>query len=123
LRGPVFSLAAGTIEAASEHVLLLLPHLRLLYHQRLAIAHRIDSVLDELNAASESERPSDVRLVLSLPDVGRLVTAALFSEASQFLTERDYHGLRAYTGVAPVTRQSATVATPASATRFIIGPE
>jgi transposase len=63
-------------------------------------------VLDELSAASESKKPSDVQLLLSLPGVGRLVTATLFGEASQFLAERDYQGLRAYTGVAPVTRQS-----------------
>jgi len=107
LRGPAFSLADGTIEAASEHVLVLIPHLRLLYHQRLSVAHRIDRVLDELSALSEdASHPSDVKLLLSLPGVGRLVTATLFAEASQFLIERDYHGLRAYTGVAPVTRQS-----------------
>jgi transposase len=106
LRGPVFSLAAGTIEAASEHVLLLIPHLRLLYHQRLSVARRIDSMLEELSTPSESKKPSDVELLLSLPGVGRLVTATLFAEATQFLAERDYHGLRAYTGVAPVTRQS-----------------
>ena len=35
---------------ASEHVLLLLPHLRLLHQQRLAIAARIEQVLDQLGA-------------------------------------------------------------------------
>lgn len=41
-----------------------------------------------------------------LPGVGRLVTANLLAEAASFVAERDYHGLRAYAGVAPVTRQS-----------------
>ena len=30
----------------------------------------------------------------------------MLSEASQAIAERDYHGLRCYTGAAPVTRQS-----------------
>ena len=53
-----------------------------------------------------SKKPSDVKLLLSLPGAGRLVTATLFAEASRLLAERDYHGLRAYTGIAPVTGQS-----------------
>jgi len=54
LRGPTFSLAPGTIdEAASEHTLLLVPHLRLLHQQRLAVAHSIDRILDELCTSTE----------------------------------------------------------------------
>jgi transposase len=30
----------------------------------------------------------------------------MLAEASQPLAERDYHGLRSYAGIAPVTRQS-----------------
>lgn len=30
----------------------------------------------------------------------------MLSEVSQAIAERDYHGLRCYTGAAPVTRQS-----------------
>jgi transposase len=107
-RGPTFSVAPGTIEAASEHTLLLLPQLRLLHQQRLAVGHRIDLILDELRTPTEegADRPRDVDVLLSLPGVGRLVTATLLAEAASFLTERDYHGLRAYAGVAPVTRQS-----------------
>ncbi len=107
-RGPTFSVAPGTIEAASEHTLLLLPQLRLLHQQRLAVGHRIDLILDELGTPTEeaADRPRDVDVLLSLPGVGRLVTATLLAEAASFLTERDYHGLRAYAGVAPVTRQS-----------------
>jgi transposase len=35
-----------------------------------------------------------------------MIAATMLAEASQALAERDYHGLRSYTGVAPVTRQS-----------------
>ena len=67
LRGRSFSLAVGTVEAASEHVLLLLPHLRRLHQQRLAIAARIEQLLDQLST-SEGEQPMpDVKVLLSLP--------------------------------------------------------
>ena len=45
-------------------------------------------------------------IVLSLPGVGRKITAWLFAEAAQPLAERDYLVLRTHGGVAPVTRQS-----------------
>ena len=45
-------------------------------------------------------------IVLSLPGVGRTMTAWLFAEAAQPLAERDYQVLRTHSGVAPVTRQS-----------------
>lgn len=108
LRGPTFSLSAGTVEAATDHVLFLLPHLRLLYQQRLALASRTEQLLDELSAAQEpqAQAPSDVQVLLSLPGVGRIVTATLLAEASHLIEERDHHAFRAHAGVAPVTRQS-----------------
>ncbi|MBV9226954.1 MAG: IS110 family transposase [Acidobacteriaceae bacterium] len=107
LRGRSFSLATGTVEAASEHVLLLLPHLRLLHQQRLAIAARIDQILDQLGASKSDEQSvPDVIVLRSLPGVGRLVTATMLAEAPQLLAGRDYRGLRAYGGVAPITRRS-----------------
>jgi transposase len=45
-------------------------------------------------------------VLLSLPGVGRRIGATVLSEASQALAERDYHALRCYAGIAPVTRQS-----------------
>jgi hypothetical protein len=45
-------------------------------------------------------------MVLSLPGVGRKITAWLFAEAAQPLAERDYQVLRTHGGVAPVTKQS-----------------
>jgi transposase len=111
LRGRSFSLAAGTVEVASEHVLLLLPHLRLLHQQRLAIAARIEQVLDQLSTSEGKQPMPDVKVLLSLPGVGRIVTATMLAEAPQLLADRDYHGLRAYAGVAPITRQSGKKST------------
>ena len=111
LRGRCFSLAPGTVEAASEHVLLLLPHLRLLHQQRLTLARRIEKILEELSTCSEGEAAPDVKVLLSLPGVGRIITATMIAEAPQLLADRDYHALRAYAGVAPVTRQSGKKST------------
>ena len=54
----------------------------------------------------ETQGPSDVAIVQSLPGVGRKITAWLFAEAAQPLAERDYQILRTQGGVAPVTKQS-----------------
>lgn len=103
------SVAPGAAEAASEHALLLLPRLRLLQQQRAAIAKKLEALLEQLaapNQSGETVEHRDAEVLLSLPGVGRQVAATMLSEASQAIAERDYHGLRCYTGVAPVTRES-----------------
>lgn len=110
LRAPGFALAPGTVEAASEHALLLVPHLRLLAEQRAELAARIEAVLEELAGEEivdgNKQQHRDVTILRSLPGAGRVVAATMLAEAAQALTERDYHALRAYSGVAPLTRQS-----------------
>lgn len=108
LRAPGFALAPGTVEAASERALLLVPHLRLLAEQRAELGKRIAAVLEELEEVAEGERQQhrDVTILCSLPGAGRVVAATMLAEAAQALAERDYHALRAYSGVAPLTRQS-----------------
>lgn len=106
LKAPPLRLAPGAVEAASEHVLLLIPRLRMLHQQRKDIAVRIEGVLGELSAEGESGEHRDVTLLLSLPGAGRVVAATMLAEASQPLGDRDYHALRSYSGVAPITRRS-----------------
>jgi transposase len=107
LRKPSLKLAPGAAEAASEHVLLLLPRLRLLQQQRAQIGKRIDALLEELQRpGADPKEHRDATILLSLPGVGRKVTVTMLSEASQAIADRDYHALRCYGGVAPVTRQS-----------------
>jgi transposase len=111
VRTPALRLAPGAAEAASEHVLLLLPLLRSVQQQQAQVGKRIQRMLEELKAsASSSEGPapehSDAAILLSLPGVGQCVGATMLAEASQPLAERDYHALRCYAGSAPVTRQS-----------------
>lgn len=110
LRVPALNLAPGSAEASSEHALLLLPRLRLIREQRLDIAARIETLLDELTATGSERddpgRPTDVAVLRSLPGVGRIVAATVLAEASQAIADRDYEALRSYAGLAPVTRQS-----------------
>jgi transposase len=54
LKAPPLRLAPGAVEAAAEHVLLLIPRLRMLHQQRKDIAGRIEGVLGELSAEGES---------------------------------------------------------------------
>ena len=106
LQTPPLHVAPGTVEAASEHIALLLPRLQLLHEQRRHCAERIERLLETLSAEGEQQEHRDVRILRSLPGVGRIVTATMLAEASQALAERDYHALRTHGGAAPVTRQS-----------------
>jgi transposase len=110
LRAPALRLAPGAAEAASEHVLLLLPLLRSVHQQSDQVGKRTKRMLEELSASAggdgSEQKHSDAAILLSLPGVGQCVGATMLAEASQPLAERDYHALRCYAGCAPVTRQS-----------------
>ena len=106
LQAPAVHVAPGTVEAASAHIALLLPRLRLLQEQRTAVARRIEALLEELGQETVPGEHRDVTILRSLPGVGRVVAATVLAEAVRPLTERDYQTLRAHGGIAPVTRQS-----------------
>jgi transposase len=114
LRVPALAVAPGTPEAAGQHLRLLLARLRLVAMQRDACARASTALLTALDTppdppaptAEGTARPSDVRILRSLPGVGRIVAATLLSDAAVALHERNYAALRAHSGVAPVTRQS-----------------
>jgi len=57
--------------------------------------------------AGEVSQYRDLDLILSFPGLGNGIAATILAEASQALAKRDYHALRCYAGIAPVTRQSA----------------
>jgi transposase len=107
LQTQALPVAPGAAEAAQAHCQLLLPCLRVLAEQLQACSQQVSALLSTLaEERGESEGPSDVAIVLSLPGVGRKITAWLFAEAAQPLAERDYQVLRTHGGVAPVTKQS-----------------
>lgn len=102
---PVY-VAPGTVEAAVAHISLLLPRLELLAEQRRTCTQQLERSLEALAAQGEQQGHRDVTILRSLPGVGRVVAATMLAEAAPLLATRDYHGLRAHSGVAPVTRQS-----------------
>jgi len=110
LRRPPVRVAAGTVEAASAHVALLVPRIRLLNRQIKDAHSRIDGLTARLMPAQEAEpgqkKQHDAEILASLPGVGRTVLATLLAEASDALQRRDYAALRSLAGVAPVTKRS-----------------
>ena len=106
LRTQPLPVAPGIAEAASEASLLLVLRLRLLAQQRKHVAQRMQAILVDLAEDSQRKQHRDVQVLSSLPGVGRIIAATMLVEAWQPLANRDYHALRAYGGVAPVTWQS-----------------
>lgn len=110
LRQPPLRVTTGATAAASAHIALLIPRLKLVAAQRKSVAHSMKELLARL---AEKEAPEgqksehrDVTVLLSLPGVGGKVAATMLVEASQALADRDYPALRALAGVAPVTKQT-----------------
>jgi transposase len=117
LKAPPLRVAAGTVEAATAHIALLLPRLRLVHQQRAECARRIEALLAELpyeDALGQKVEHRDVDILRSLPGAGRVISATVFAEASLPLKERDYHAFRALAGVAPVTKQTGKQGQPGS---------
>lgn len=110
LAAPPLPLAEGTVEAVSEHALLLIPQLRVLSMMRTQIADRMQKLMDEMSATqSDPSAPQvfrDASVLRSLPGIGRIVSGILMAEAAGPLGERNYYAIRAHGGIAPVTRQS-----------------
>jgi transposase len=108
LQAAPLRVAPGTAEAASEHLALLVPRLRLVHEQHARCGRRLEVLLAALAAPAPGDprEHRDVEILRSLPGVGSVVTATMLAEASQPLAAREYQTVRAQTGVAPVTRQS-----------------
>ena len=111
LRTPPLRVAPGTVEAASDHVRLLIEQLCLVRRQRREGQERIEAWLEQLadgeeDASGQKEKHRDAEILRSIPGIGVLVAATMLAEGGQSLAERNYPALRAQTGIAPVTRPS-----------------
>ena len=107
LRATPLTLAKGAAAAASDHALILVAQLRVIYELRKQTLKRLGSIEKKmLQTTTGSGAPSDAAIIASLPGAGVLTTAALLSESSRAVAQRDAPALRAYAGVAPVTQQS-----------------
>lgn len=103
LRAPAVPVAPGAAEAADAHLAVLLPRLHLTHEQGRTCAARTERLLQQL---AETPEHRDVAILRSLPGIGRKVSGTMLAEASRLLAARDYHGIRAHAGAAPVTQQS-----------------
>ena len=110
LRQLPIKVAAGTTEAASAHIVMLIASIRLVNRQLKQAHHQLDTLTKSLTPAEETEpgqhKQHDVEILASLPGVGRIVLATLLAEGSDALQRRDYAALRSLAGVAPVTKRS-----------------
>ena len=110
LRADEMPLLPGVEEACEIHLRVLVEQLDLLHEQinitDRELKHRIDALRVQSAGTGVASGPSDVDLIESMPGVGPYVTAALLTEASEEIAQRNYDRLRAVSGVAPVTRRS-----------------
>lgn len=114
LRKPALTVAPGTAQAASAHILALAERVRLVNRQIKDATRRLDALTaaiagpepDEDAAPGQPVEQHDATILRSLPGVGRIVLATLLAEAHHAIQGRDYHALRTLCGVAPVTKRS-----------------
>jgi len=120
LRQTALPVAPGVVAAASAHVRLLLPLVRLNRQQLTNCNREIEAIVTRLATphepppAKEGEEtgtettpaPRDAAILLSAPGIGTLTCATILTEGWQALRDRDYQALRAQSGVAPVTSQT-----------------
>ena len=109
VRSPRLSPAPGVSDAVAIRIRTLVPQLLLIHAQRTATEGQLDQALARLAQDETAGQPTehrDAAILQSLPGVGRVVAAAMLAEASGPLAARDYPMLRAYTGVAPITKRS-----------------
>lgn len=106
LSQPPLPVGPGVTEAAHARIKVLVPQLELIHQQLVDCEAQIKALLERLESGEGQEEHRGVRILLSLPGIGRSVAATMLTEASQPLAERDYPALRSICGVAPVTRRS-----------------
>jgi transposase len=108
---PAIKVADGVAEAAGVHIRSLIARLRVVNRELRAAGRKLDELCTGLDTAQVATvEPSgerrDVKILKSMPGIGRIILATLLAEASGPLSCRDYQALRTLTGVAPVTKQS-----------------
>lgn len=111
LRVPPLTVAPGTEAAAMAHIAVLVDLLRVVNDKLRTTRKQLRRRIEEMSKAVETDEGQqveqrDVSIVLSMPGVGPIVCATLLGEAGRLLRERNYPALRAFCGVAPVTRRS-----------------
>ncbi len=97
----------ATRDALTERVQRLLPILRATHRQRRECQAELRKLVNQLTKEEdESERPSDMAILMSMPGIGYRIASVLFAEASRAIQERKLQPLRRLAGIAPVSRRS-----------------
>ena len=111
LRQKPLWVAPGTTEAACAHIRAVAARIRLINQQIKEANHKLNELCAKLEAPAQGPprqncEQRDIAILRSSPGIGRIVLATLLAEAAEPLRQRDYHVLRALSGIAPVTRRS-----------------
>ena len=113
LSEPSVKVTAGTTQGAVFQLESIIDRLRLVVRQLHRTRHEMqrlikayDQMLQEADEPEDKMRQRDVEILASIPGVGTVVLATLLAEVPDLLQQRDYKALRAYSGVAPVTKRS-----------------
>ena len=110
------TVSAGTTQGAVFQLKSVIERLTVVNRQIKETHREIDRLIHEYDQALREDddpealmRQRDVEILSSIPGVGTIVLATLLAEASDLLCLRDYNALRAFGGVAPVTKRSGTL--------------
>ncbi len=109
LRTPSVYLAPGVREAVAPRIVDLLEQIWVVYGQRRQAEHRLKAAVQALadeSPAEQGREHRDVAILQSLPGIGTRIAATMLAEAAYALRHKDYHGLRALGGLAPITKRS-----------------
>lgn len=106
LRVTPLAVPAPIVVAAAHHVGICVAQVQLLTQQHRQALRHLEQLTAALATEQQKQNQRDVEILDSLPGVGRIILATLIAEAYEPLQRRDYHALRALSGVAPVTRLS-----------------
>jgi len=110
LQEPAIKVGKGVAEAASVHLRSLFTRLRVVNRELRQAEAKLDALcaaIGEIDADSgEGLQRQDVKILRSMPGIGRINLATLLCEGSGPLSRRDYQALRTLCGAAPVTKRS-----------------
>lgn len=110
LQEPAIKVGKGVAEPAGVHLRSLFTRLRVVgreLRQAKAKLDKLCTAIGEIDVESgEGLQPQDVKILRSMPGIGRINLATLLCEGSGPLSRRDYQALRTLCGAAPVTKRS-----------------
>ena len=108
LRAEKINVSVASRDACVNRLESIVELLELLERQIKETEASINKEIETLDSKlkTDSEGPTDIEILQSVPGVGPVVLATIIGEAWEFLLRRDFEALRCFGGTAPITRQS-----------------